>query len=313
MKGEEYMCMCDNHSQDSIIVESIKECLTGLRKLNYRPTSIELYEKGFRNFEGFLTTVAVSRIQDVTFEHLHQYHLSLMDKELSDATITLYLRCVRRLFSFLEENHSIFINPARELIIPRYALKLQPVPSEEEIKQLLMQPNTDTPLGIRDRALLETAYSCGARLEELTELTILAPDITQGTLRIMGKGRKERVVPLGKKAVFWMKCYMEEVRLHLCKNLDENALWISRGKGAKLSYHRIDQLIREYAKMAKIPIAVSAHSLRRSCATHMLRAGAHPLQIQMLLGHATLKTLGQYLRVTITDMKTMHEGSTLGR
>ena len=307
------MVFFDHHSQVSIIVECLKECLTGLRKRNFSPHSIGVYGRGFNNFADFLSSLEVSRVQDVTFEHLTQYHLYCLDQKLSDGTINLYIRCVRRLFNFLEENQYIFINPARELIIPKYELKLLPVPSEEEIKRLLMQPNTATPMGIRDRALLETAYSCGARIEELTGLSIFDPDIKQGTVRIMGKGRKERVVPLGKKAVFWIKCYMEDVRPKVCKKLDENALWISMRKGAGLTHHRIDQLIREYARMAKIPVPVSVHSLRRSCATHMLRAGAHPVQIQMLLGHSTLKTLGRYLRVTITDMKKMHGRSALGR
>ncbi len=129
----------------------------------------------------------------------------------------------------------------------------------------------------------------------------------------MGKGKKERVVPLGKHAAYWLKNYLETARPNLCKGPDKQALWISRTSGKKLTSFSIDKLIRKYAKEAGIKKQMSAHTLRRACATHMLLNGAHPVQIQILLGHSTLSSLTQYLKVTITDMKKMHKRSKPGK
>jgi integrase/recombinase XerD len=143
-------------------------------------------------------------------------------------------------------------------------------------------------------------------------LNILDPDLKQGTLRVMGKGSTERVVPVGKKALIWLKRYLKQVHPQFCRSPDEQALWISKNTGKRLSYARVDKLIREYAKDAGLGV-LSTHGIRRACATHMLQNGAHPVEIQLLLGHGGLKHLGQYLRVTVTEMKTMHQRSKPGR
>ena len=288
-----------------------KEWLGLLKNQKYSKKSLDTYQKALQRFDEFLLLTSISRVQDVTAEHLSHYRLYLVGRGLSDATIYVYLRSVRMLFKYLEDNQQVFINPAASMVLPRCERKLQGVPCEEAIKRLLLQPNTGTAVGVRDRALLETAYSTGVRRGELCALTVFDPDVKQGTLRVMGKGRKERVVPLGKHAVLWLKQYMENARAKLTKNPDEVSLWITK-TGTKLSYARIDKLIREYAAAAGLS-RVSPHTLRRACATHMLRNGAPPVKIQMLLGHANLKSLSQYLRVTITDMKKMHQKSKPGR
>ncbi len=294
------------------ITGAIKECLDGMAARKYSKKSIDTYEKGLNRFVLFVGSIGIERPQDVNRKQLDSFRLDLVDAGLADATIYLYLRSVRTFFSFLEENQQIFQNPAADLQLPKCQRKLGTVPSEKEMKKLLAQPNPATPVGLRDRTLLEVAYSCGLRKAELASLTIFDPDIKQGTIRIMGKGKKERVVPLGKQAIFWLRRYLEKTRPCLSKDINEHGLWIGK-YGARLSYARIDKLIREYGAEANLSGKISAHGLRRACATHMLRGGAHPVEIQMLLGHANLASLSQYLQVTITDMKKMHKRSKPGR
>jgi len=292
--------------------KEIKEYLTALESRKYSISSIAAYERAFNRFADFLKTKNISRFQDVTYRNLEDYRLHLLDRGFADASIYLFLRSVRMLFAYLEETQQIFVNPARHLVIPAYDRGLKPVPSETEMEKVLLQADTSTPIGIRDRAVLETAYSCGLRRDELCQLTIFDPANQQSVLHVMGKGKKERVLPVGKKAVFWLKQYLEKTRPLLRKKHDENALWISR-TGKRISYSSIDKLIRHYGKKAGLEIPLSTHSLRRACATHMLSGGAHPVKIQMLLGHSDLKTLSQYLKITVNDMIKMHQRSKPGK
>jgi len=306
------MDICEHHSQ-SLIGVHIKACLESYKRRKYSKKSLESYRNALNSFERYLAQMDICRIQDVLPEHLSSYRLALVERNFADASIDLYLRTVRSFFKYLEESQCIFTNPAQDLTIPWYQRKLLPVPAEDDMEKVLLQPNTGTPVGIRDRALIETAYTSGVRRAELTRLTTFDPDIKQGTLRVKGKGRKERVVPLGKQSVFWLRQYLEHARPKLAKDLNEHALWISRQKGKKLGTAGIALLIHKYGRAAGLSRPLSAHAIRRACVTHMLRNGAHPVEIQMLLGHSNLKSLSQYLRVTITDLIKMHKRSKPGR
>ena len=190
--------------------------------------------------------------------------------------------------------------------------RLLPVPSEEEIARLMQQPDIGKPTGIRDRAILETAYGTGARLGELTGIRLEALNLDDRTVRLLGKGRRERVVPLGQTATDWIERYIHEARPELLGRQVSDALWISCRQHA-LGYQHIGLMIRRCGRAADIEIPITPHSLRRACVTHMLRNGADPVSIQHLLGHASLRHLSQYLRVTITEIKSMHRRTTPGR
>ena len=284
-----------------------------LRNQKYSPKSVKTYRYPLNYFLSFLAEHQKQRIQDVTESDLVRYRQVLLDRNFSSMSIELYMRTVRQFFRYLEEIGHIFVNPAERLVVPKPQRRLPKVPTEKEITQLLAQPNTATSVGIRDRAILELAYSTGARLEELTSLTLFQPNLKEHTLRILGKGRKERVVPLGKQTVYWLETYLKTARSGLLNGtIDEQALWIGIG-GKKLSSQAIGVLVRKYSKQANLNSLISPHALRRACATHMLQNGAHPVQIQMLLGHADLRHLGQYLRLTITDLKKTHRNSKVGK
>ena len=289
------------------------EYLASLKIKRFSPKTIETYGRALLDFLGFLADTGRDRAQDVTSQDLEDYRLALVRRNFAPASLELYLRAMRQLFTWLDRNQKLFTNPAASLVIPRPPRKLLPVPSEGEITKLLAQPNVATKCGIRDRALLETAYATGARREELARLTIHNVDLDNQRLTVTGKGNKQRVLPLGKQATQWLQRYIGETRPKLLKEkLDEPALWIDL-HGKQLAYHAFQQILTRHSYDAGIRPAITPHAVRRACATHMLRHGAHPLQIQMLLGHATLKTLGQYLRLTITELQQTHAQSNPGQ
>lgn len=291
----------------------INDYLTHLAALKYSPKSIDSYKHGLVRFVAFLEEQNITRPQDVTLDHLAAFRLELTDKGRSVHTIGLYLRSVRKLFAFLEETGQVFINPAHGLVLPKSKAHIRPVPTEDDMNALLSTPDTSAPRGIRDRALLETFYSTGVRLEELVNMNISDLDIKQGRVKVTGKGNKQRVVPMGRQAVFWTDKYLKDVRPGLVKNrLDEHALWIGM-KGRKINPQTIERLVKAYGQQAGLSCPITPHALRRACATHMLANGAHPVQIQLLLGHSTMSALSHYLKITVTDMKNMHRKARPGK
>ncbi|MGD9161710.1 MAG: tyrosine-type recombinase/integrase, partial [Desulfobacteraceae bacterium] len=247
--------------------------LLKLKQKNYSPKSIDLYECAINRFNAWLKANRINRYQDVTCDHVSAYRRYLVRFNLSDATLYVYLRTVKMLFDYLEENRSVFINPAGRFTVPKYRHRLKHVPTRKDIETLLLLPDVNTPVGVRDRALIEVLYSTGIRRAEAFGLTIFDPDVTGCALRVIGKGDKERMVPLGRQAVYWLKRYMERARPKLCRSLNIHALWISKNSGQQLSYCRVDKLIRGYAKQVGIK-GMSIHAIRRACTTHMLQNGA---------------------------------------
>ena len=177
---------------------------------------------------------------------------------------------------------------------------------------LLAQPDVTTPAGIRDRAMLETVYSAGVRRRELLDMTVACLDLENGRARIMGKGQRERMVPLGAEAIRWLRIYLKQVRTVKAKEYSRDALWLGRS-GRPMGYENPPQLLARYGKAPGITTRIGLHSIRRACATHMLRRGASAASIQLLLGHADMCHLSEYLKVSISDLKKAHEESRLGQ
>jgi integrase/recombinase XerD len=194
---------------------------------------------------AFLDHQGVDRFQDVTPGHLEAYRLGLSKRKLVSNSVYDALRIIRALFAHLEATQVIFDNPVRGVVLPKYERRLMPVPSEAELKKLLLQPDVTTPAGIRNRAIMEVAYSTGARLGELVRMNLLSVDRAGRVIRILGKGRKERVLPLGKTAMTWLETYLSKARPALgSSDPDESALWVCRG-GGRIKEISIQLMIRQ--------------------------------------------------------------------
>ena len=284
--------------------------LRSLREKGYSPRTLEIYRTASEEFGRFLASEGVSRVQDAAAGDIEAFVRSLSGRGLRPSSVSVYLRAVRRFYAHLVGRREAFLNPAAGIAV-RVRRPLVAAPSEEEIRRLLGQPDTSTPLGIRDRALLETAYGTGARVGELHRLRADDIDLEEATARLQGKGKRERVVPLGVSAAGWLSRYLSESRPRLIRS-GTDMLWIGND-GMALGYPGTRVAILHHARAAGLAGKCSPHGIRRACATHMLRRGAQPVEIQLLLGHASMRHLSQYLRLSIADIKAAHERSKPGR
>jgi integrase/recombinase XerD len=292
-----------------ILIEGYAE---HLREQGFKPKSIQGAGTALRRFGAFLSALGRRNIADVTALDLEGYQLSLSG--LTPSSQQFYLVHARQFFRWLENTQQLFLNPAVQLRIPRRPATLLAVPTEDQVARLLTAPNLKHAAGLRDRAWLEVAYATGARLIEMTRLTVADLDLQRRSLRLFGKGDKERLVPLGRQAVAWLEKYLKESRPRLLKGKDAPALWLSSHGGSPLSYVAIYRQLRTYARRTGLPKALlSPHSLRRACVTHMLNHGASPLLLKELLGHTRTATLNHYLRQNIADLKATHRRCAPGR
>jgi integrase/recombinase XerD len=304
--------MKDQNTGSSRFDSLVERYADHLRERTYKTKSIQGARATLLRFCEFLVQIERLRIVDVSPLDLERYQLSLAGLRVS--TQQFYLAHVRQFFRWLEHSRQLFLNPAVKLCLPKRPKLLALVPTEVQVRRLLASPNLVRPAGLRDRAWLEVAYSTGARLIEMTRMTVADVDLQYGSLRLYGKGDKERLVPLGRQARYWLKRYLDEVRPALLGEKAPAALWLSSWGGRPLSYVAMYRQLRTYAKQTGIPKAlVSPHSLRRACVTHMLHRGASPFLLTELLGHSRVATLSHYLRQNFADLKRAHRQSLPGR
>jgi integrase/recombinase XerD len=280
-----------------------------VRRLNAK--SVQGAAAALHRFCAFMAVRGRSRITEITAPDLEAYQSHLLDLEA--ATQKNYLIHLRQFFRWLEATGQIFENPAARLVVPHPRRKLVQAPSESQVALLLETPDISTPSGLRDRAWLELAYATGARRIEMFRLTVQDLDLQAGLVRLLGKGDKERLVPIGQQATHWLKHYLTESRPKLLQGKEDPALWIS-SRGGLLGYQAMQQQLRRLTRKAGLSSSlITAHSLRRACASHMLDHGASPLMLKELLGHERTATLSHYLRQTIADVKATHRRTAPGR
>lgn len=286
-----------------------EEYLKGLRMKRYSERSIQTYRDAIRDV---ISRINKSDVRLISSHDLETYRAGLLKRGFKTSSVAVYFQAIKLFFRYLEERQLIFENPLTGMAPIRVPKLLQPVPSEDEMRILLEQPDINTPLGIRDRAILETMYSTGLRRQETASLNVNAVKLQEGLIRVMGKGQRERMVPLGPTAVEWLGHYLAGVRPGLANKSSGEALWLTL-IGKPLDGNSLQYILRQYRKAPGITTPIGLHSIRRACATHMLRRGASPVTIQMLLGHADMKHLSQYLRLSITDLQRAHGASRVGQ
>ncbi len=295
------VCVIEQQLKDDFLTQMISQ--------SYTYEAIQTYRYPLCKFLNFLKTININEIQNVSEDDIEKYRLSLIEDNLKSATIDIYLRTIKLFFNYLENESIIFINPTADLRIPKADRKLQYIPSENEMDKFL-DFDIKTNERLRNKAMFELAYSTGGRLNEIRMINIKDLDLINGEVKLNGKGDVERLVPMGKTAVHWLNKYINEARIKMIKDKNEDALFVAR-RGNRITKIGIQKQIQYTRKLTDTKITM--HSIRRAFATHLLNNGANPFIIQKLLGHTSLKHLSQYLSVTITDLKKMHKDSTVGR
>ncbi len=223
----------------------------------------------------------------------------------SVVTIRRQLSALRRFCAWLRLQGLLKDDPLATLAAPRPPMRLPGVLSEDEIRRLLAAPDPESPLGLRDRALLEVLYASGLRVSELTGSDLPDVNLRQGLIRVSGKGGKDRLAPLGDEALDWLTRWCRDVRADWVAVSGERALFVS-ARGRRLGRQAVWHRIRLHARRAGIAAPVSPHKLRHSFATHLLDHGADLRVLQMLLGHADLGTTQIYTHVASARLKELH-------
>jgi integrase/recombinase XerD len=262
----------------------------------------------YRNdLNGLATWLALRGrdIVDARREDLLDYLSERVINGARPRTTARLLSSLRRFYRYLVREGRLTGDPTARIDTPRIGRPLPDSLSEEEVETLLEAPAVGEALGLRDRAMLELLYACGLRVSELVNLTMEQIDLTQGVVRLMGKGSKERLVPLGEEAVDWLQHYIAQSRPELAAGASARALFITR-RGKSMTRQAFWYRLRFYAVKSGINKALSPHTLRHAFATHLLNHGADLRVVQMLLGHSDLSTTQIYTHVARERLKELH-------
>ena len=305
-------------------VDGLRECLEAwsqsLQVKRYAADTVADRRYSVQVFIAWAAERDVTKASEVTRPLLEAYQRFLwrfevpvrngektIQRRLSWSSQRERLRCLKAWFQWLTRQNIILHNPASELELPRREKRLpKEALSREEVARLLAVPNIADPLGVRDRAILEVFYATGLRRTEVTRVGIEDVNLERGTLTVrQGKGSKDRVVPLGARAVYWCSKYVREVRPLLSLDPRVHAFFLS-AYGEGFNPDVISRMVSSWLKAAGLAHKGSCHLLRHSCATHMLEGGADIRYIQQLLGHANLDTTSIYTQVTITQLLAVH-------
>jgi len=270
---------------------------------NASPHTFEAYDRDLQQFASFMRKEFGNAfpIDQITHLHIRRY-LASMHKELAKSSVGRKLAAIRSLFRFLLRRGILEKNPAELVSSPKREKKLPFHLDIDEVTTLVEAPEAITPLSIRDRAILETLYSSGLRVSELTGLNIGGADLMAGSVKVLGKGGKERVVPLGSKAVKALEEYIE-----LRGGRELNAPLFLNSRGGRLTRRSVARIVDRYMIHLETMKKASPHTLRHTFATHLLEGGADLRSIQEMLGHATLSTAQKYTHVSIDRLLEVYE------
>jgi len=268
--------------------------------------TIEAYGHNLSRFLDHLKRKGIQELDQVGKLDVKAFLLSLKKQGLSAKTVVRNLVALRTFYKFLTQEGMTESNPVEEIESPKTAKTLPEILSLKEVEQLLEQPNPETPLGVRDRAMLELLYATGLRVSELTQLPINQVNLEGGYVLLYGKGSKERVVPLGKEAMNWIIQYLNTARGKLSKGKDSPSLFVNRS-GKEMSRQRFWKTLKVYGQKAGIRKRITPHLLRHSFASHLLERGADLRSVQMMLGHVDISTTQIYTHVTGERLKKVHE------
>jgi tyrosine recombinase XerC len=264
---------------------------------NYSAHTILNYSLDLKEFKDFLKDTPIEKVDHLV---LRKYLAELKQKNLKNRTVNRKLSCLRSFFKFLFREGYIKSNPTKLISGPKQEKNLPSFLTEEEVLKLLENIPLKDEHNFRDKAILETFYSTGMRISELVGLNISDIDFISGTVKVRGKGKKERLLPIGEKAISALKDYLERR-----KKKDEEAVFLNRF-GKRITGRAVRDIVAKYVKLVSIKTGVSPHTLRHSFATHLLERGADLRSVQELLGHTNISTTQIYTHLTTEKLKQIY-------
>lgn len=269
--------------------------------------TVTSYKRDIEKYLTFLTEKKITQLDEVSRFEILDFLQTLRQSGAADNSIIRMVSSLRKFHQYLKRESIVSDDPMQLIDTPKKASTLPKAISPQAIEQLLEAPDTTTPLGVRDRTILELMYATGLRISELVNLKLSDMHLTMGFIQTMGKGEKERIIPLGEIASQWLDHYLEGARVYLQDQSAETSEYVflnSRGKS--LSRQGVWKKVKQLALEAGIDQNVTPHTLRHSFATHLLENGADLRMVQELLGHADISTTQIYTHITKTRLKQVY-------
>jgi integrase/recombinase XerD len=270
--------------------------------------TVTAYRRDLVKFDDFAKKRKLT-LESVSRDNLVEFLASLYRQKLESRTVARHLVTLRNFFRFAQLQELISTDPSLNLESPKIRRSLPGYLRLEEIERLLAQPDDKTPLGLRDHAMLDVLYSTGLRVSELVSLRVMDLDTAVGCIRCIGKGDKERIVPIGKKALALVERYLRDARPKLIgkgKQALATTLFINR-RGAPLSRVGVWKILSAYGRKAGLRASLTPHMLRHSFATHLLERGADLRSVQLMLGHSDISTTQIYTHVVEERLKQIYK------
>jgi integrase/recombinase XerD len=268
--------------------------------------TVSAYRRDLVKFDAFAQKRKLS-LEGVTRDALVDFLASLYRLKLESRTVARHLVTLRNFFRFAQVHELISTDPSINLESPKIRRSLPGYLRLEEVERLLEQPDSTTALGLRDRAMLEVLYSTGLRVSELIGLRVSDLDNKVGCVRCIGKGDKERIVPVGRKALVMVEKYLRDARPKLLGKLKGSPTLFVNRRGVSLSRVGVWKILSGYGKRAELRVSLTPHMLRHSFATHLLERGADLRSVQLMLGHADISTTQIYTHVVEERLKQIYK------
>jgi integrase/recombinase XerD len=267
--------------------------------------SLAAYGRDLRRIVGYFKQAGAGSFQEVSRGQVARLLLTLREEGLAPRTVARHISSLRGLYRYLLAQGHVKEDPTAHIESSSPWVRLPGVLSQEEVERLLAAPLTSNPLGLRDKAMLELLYAAGLRVSEMVTLRLSDVDLEVGYVHCLGKGGKDRVVPLGRDAQTAVRRYLATSRAHLQRGRSSSTLFLNR-LGYSLTRQGFWKLLRAYAAAAGIDRRVTPHTLRHSFATHLLERGADLRAVQVMLGHADISTTQIYTHVSRTHLKAVY-------
>jgi integrase/recombinase XerD len=267
--------------------------------------TLDSYRRDLRQYADWLRGARAVGLVDAQHADLLAYLAHRYQAGTRPSSAARLLSSLRRFYQYQLRQGRLRADPTLNIEAPKLGRRLPKSLTEADVEALLAAPDLRTDLGLRDRAMLEVLYASGLRVSELVSLQIGQLSETMGVVRILGKGAKERLVPVGEEALDAVRRYLQQARPALLAGRTSNALFVTR-RGGPMTREAFWQLIKRYARRAGIPASISPHTLRHAFATHLLNHGADLRVVQLLLGHADISTTQIYTHVARERLKQLH-------
>ena len=288
----------DTHFQDYLTMLRVER--------NLSPRTLEAYQRDLKHYLSFIVDKDIISLSNISQMHIREYIRSLNEKGLAASSIARIFSSIRSYHKFLSAENYVNENPTLILTSPKAPKKLPHVLMEEEISAIINAVVETFQYAKRDKAIIEMLYSCGLRVSELCALSLNNLYLNDDMIRIMGKGSKERLLPVGGRAKNFLNDYLIHCRPGIQKDKGSSSVFLSRN-GNPLTRAMINNILRKWSQVAGISKSVSPHTLRHSFATHLLEGGADLRFVQALLGHSDISTTQIYTHLDKHHLKEVYQ------